>query len=178
MSALAPVESVSEGTFPVGPELAAVRRATARFHEVSAAYAAGYTTDTEPCVSSPAGAMGVHAPNPALIRDQAIDRLRPELLLYLPGPNGRYRLIGVEYIQAVLLRDRQTGDVAPRFDTSPWDPARYDVVNPNPKLFGHAFHLTPPPVPHVPWHWALHVWIWAHNPSGIFDEWNPSLRCD
>jgi hypothetical protein len=96
----------------------------------------------------------------------------------IPGPNGQYRLTGVEYFQAVLLRDLATQQVAPRFEPTPWDPAKYEVVNPQPQLFGHTFHLSPPPVPHVPWHWALHVWVWAHNPSGMFADWNPSLQCN
>jgi hypothetical protein len=171
-------ESAGDATFAVAPELAALRQATSRFHDISAAYAAGYTTENEPCVSSPAGAMGIHAPNLALISDPTLDPLRPEVLLYIPGPNGQYRLPGVEYFQAVLLRDLATQQVAPRFEPTPWDPAKYEVVNPQPQLFGHAFHLSPPPVPHVPWHWALHVWVWAHNPSGMFADWNPSLQCN
>lgn len=23
----------------------------------------------------------------------------------------------------------------------------------------------------------LHAWIWKHNPSGTFAEWNPNVRC-
>ena len=26
--------------------------------------------------------------------------------------------------------------------------------------------------------WALHVWIWEDNPSGIFADWNPRVTCD
>jgi hypothetical protein len=161
----------------VSPELAQVRRATARFLNIEEAYAAGYTTENEPCVSSPAGTMGVHAPNIDLITDPTLDPLRPELLLYAPGPNGKLRLVGVEYFQAILLRDLTTLEVAPRFDPAPWDPSKYEVVDPQPQLFGQSFHLTPPPVAHVPWHWSLHVWIWAPNPAGMFAEWNPSLSC-
>jgi hypothetical protein len=25
--------------------------------------------------------------------------------------------------------------------------------------------------------WALHVWIWKENPSGIFASWNPDVSC-
>jgi hypothetical protein len=99
-------------------------------------HAAGYTTENEPCVSSPARTMGIHAPNLALIVEPALDPLQPELLLYVPGPNGPYRLVAVEYFQAVLLRDVETQEVAPRLDPAPWDPARYEVVNPKPHLFG------------------------------------------
>src|SRR5687768_7134146 len=93
-----------------GPELAAVRRATAAFHSVNDAMNAGYTFG-EPCVESPAGAMGVHSTNPSLIASQVLDPARPELLLYLPTAGGGLRLIGVEYLQTVLLRNTATGQV-------------------------------------------------------------------
>jgi hypothetical protein len=24
----------------------------------------------------------------------------------------------------------------------------------------------------------LHVWVWKHNPSGMFEDWNPTVNCD
>jgi len=162
---------------PVGPELAAVRQATAQFHDVVVAYAAGYTTENEPCVASPLGAMGFHAPNFALIGDPALDAARPELLLYAPTSNGRLKLVGVEYFRAVLLRNVTTGEVGPRFESAKWDTAQYELVTPQPRLLGQGFELDPPPAPGVPWHWSLYVWIWAHNPSGMFSPWNPSISC-
>jgi hypothetical protein len=26
-------------------------------------------------------------------------------------------------------------------------------------------------------HWDLHVWLWKHNPSGMFSPTNPDLKC-
>src|SRR5262245_48803836 len=49
-SPVARTSNEEEATFNVGPELAAVRQTTVRFHDISAAYAAGYTTEFEPCV--------------------------------------------------------------------------------------------------------------------------------
>jgi len=169
--------STGDANAPVGPELAAVREATAQFHDVTVAYSAGYTTEDEPCVASPMGAMGVHAPNFALLGDPALDAARPELLLYAPASNGGLKLVGVEYFRAVLLRNIVTGEVGPRFQSEQWDPAQYELLTPQPELLGQDFHLTPPPAPGVPWHWSLHAWIWAHNPSGMFSEWNPSISC-
>jgi hypothetical protein len=170
--------SATDTNFPVTPELAAVRQATVQFHDLAVARAAGYTTENEPCVASPLGAMGIHAPNLSLIGDPALDPARPELLLYAPAPNGGYKLVGVEYFRAVLLRNIATGEIGPRFESAEWDPAAYELLTPRPELFGQAFQLDPPPAPHVPWHWSLHVWIWAHNPSGMFAEWNPSIACN
>jgi hypothetical protein len=122
----------ADATFPVFPELAAVRNATARFHDISSAYAAGYTTQFEPCVEAPGvGATGVHARNESLMRDPQLDPLRPELLLYAPQPNGGFRPTGVEYFQVVLLRNPATNEVTPWISPSPW-PTNYEVVNPTP----------------------------------------------
>jgi hypothetical protein len=42
-----------------------------------------------------------------------------------------------------------------------------------PPLFGHEFHFIEGAEL-----WALHVWVWRHNPSGMFAEWNPKVSCD
>jgi hypothetical protein len=119
----AAVEGVVSGTTAaepsLGPELAEVRRATAAFHDVADAAAAGYVFG-ETCVESPAGVMGVHTPNPGLIGTQALDPTRPEVLLYLPKPGGGMRLTGVEYLQVVLLRNTVTGAIGPWFSSAPW----------------------------------------------------------
>ena len=99
-----------------------------------------------------------------------LDPLRPELLLYVPKPDGGYRLTGVEYFEAVLLRSPATNEVAPWFSPDPW-PSNYQVVTPTPQLFGQTFDgPMPGHIPTMPWHWDLHAWIWAHNPSGMFAE--------
>ena len=174
----APVSvSPPAGDFGVNAQLAVVRQATARFHDLSVAQGAGYSIENEPCVAIPAGGMGIHAPNVPLILDPTLDPAKPELLLYEPQPGGAYRLVGVEYFQAVILRNKVTGVEAPRLDSTPWNPDEFEIVNPRPQLFGQHFHLSPPPAPNVPWHYALHAWIWAHNPSGMFADWNPTVRC-
>lgn len=165
--------------FPVDPALASVRRATAQFHDISAAYAAGYTTQFEPCVENPGvGAMGVHARNESLMANQLLDPLQPELLLYVPKPDGGHRLTGVEYFQVVLLHNPETNQVAPWTSPNPW-PSNYEVVTPTPQLFGQTFNgPMPGHSPTMPWHWDLHVWVWELNPSGMYAQWNPSLRCE
>ena len=51
-------------------------------------------------------------------------------------------------------------------------------LRPHRQLFGQTFDgPMPGHIPTMPWHWDLHVWVWAHNPSGMFAEWNPSLQC-
>ena len=121
--------------------------------------------------------MGIHSPNPALLASQVLDPLQPEVLLYVPKPEGGFRLVGVEYIQFVLLRDPATNQIAPWTLPTPW-PSHYEVVTPTPQLFGQTFEgPMPGHFSGMPWHWDLHVWIWANNPSGMFEQWNPAISC-
>jgi hypothetical protein len=160
------------------PALAAVRRATAAFHDVDTAIAAGYLSPVGGhCEEIAAGAMGIHSTNPALLQNQALVAEQPEVLLYLPSGDGTYRLVGVEYLQTLLLRNTQTGQVGPWFSPNPW-PAHYAIVNSTPSMFGQTFQgPMPGHVPGMPWHYDLHVWIWRPNPSGMFAQWNPSISC-
>jgi len=162
----------------VNQDLAAVRQATAAFHDVDTAIAAGYGDPAEvPCVASPDGTMGHHAANPALTGNQALIATQPEVLLYIKSGNG-FRLTGVEYVQAVLFRNTNVtpNTVGPLFGAAV--PAGWVVVNPAPSLFGQTFQgPMPGHEPGMPWHYDLHVWLWAPNPSGMFAQWNPSLSC-
>jgi hypothetical protein len=171
-------ETAIKGEPGLGPQLAAVRAATAQFHDVSAAVAAGYLDPAgRVCDQIGIGAMGIHSPNFALQATQELDPLRPEVLLFEPRSDGGFRLIGVEYIQFVLLRNPATNQVAPWTSPDPW-PAGYQVVTPTPELFGVTFAgPMPGHVPGMPWHWDLHAWIWANNPSGVFQPWNPAISC-
>ena len=135
------------------PELKRVKAATARFHSVKQAQEAGYLAPPV-CVSSPAGGMGYHFQNRALMNDGVLDPERPEILLYERAANGRYKLTGVEY----YLPARQT-------------PAA-------PVLFGQTFQgPMPAHNPSMQVHYDLHVWLWKHNPRGMFAEWNPDVSC-
>ncbi|HYT65808.1 MAG TPA: hypothetical protein VEL51_05285 [Vicinamibacterales bacterium] len=174
----AETQSPLQGDPGLGPQLAAVRDATDQFHDVSAALAAGYLNPAGiPCEHNAIGTMGIHSSNPALAGNQTLDPLHPKVLLYLPKPEGGFRLVAVEYVQFVLLRNPATNQVAPWTSHSPW-PSNYQVVTPTPALFGQTFNgPMPGHVPGMPWHWDLHVWIWANNPTGIFQQWNPAISC-
>jgi hypothetical protein len=136
-------------------QLAAVRQATAKYHDVSQALADGYIP-VSPCDEHHGvGAMGIHYLNPELAMDLVLDPLTPEVLLYIPSGNG-LRLVAVEYFVA-------------------------DVGQPHPVLFGQAFDGPmaghEPAMPPELVHYDLHVWLWQANPAGIFAQWNPSLHC-
>lgn len=141
-------------------DVQAAKAATARYHSLQQAQAAGYTTAGEPCVTGPGGAaMGIHAINPALIGDPAINSTKPEVLLYLPNANGRLELIGIEYFKIDDDQDLNTDDDRPSLFGQPFDGP----------MLGHN--------PSMPIHYDLHVWLWADNPDGLFAPFNPSLSC-
>ncbi len=155
-----------------GASLAAIRQATARFHDRAAALAAGYVP-VSPCETLPGvGGMGVHYLNPGFAADLSSDPAAPEILLYAPTKDG-WRLVGVEYFSVALALT----DAGP----APWfgaAPPPLGFFNAAPSVVGRTFDG---PMaghnPQMPWHYDLHVWIWQGNPSGVFQPWNPNIRC-
>lgn len=147
---------------PGQSDLAAVRAATAAYHDVSQAEAAGHELGyTGPaldhCIAHPEdGAMGYHYFDRDSIHDLEIDPLRPEGLVYEPGPNGRLRLVAVEWIVR----------------KSAWD-AEYGEDAPPPQVLGQEMHVLNPV---LGWY-ILHAWVWKPNPSGMFNDWNPNVDC-
>jgi len=151
-SALVTTTSGAQGA----DSLSVIRQVTAKYHDVDAALAAGYVPAGD-CVASPAGTMGVHYMKPSLM-SQPVDLRRPPILLYVPGDDGP-RLVGVEYFKADADQDLSTDDDRP-------------------SLLGHEFDG--PMEGHgggMPRHYDLHVWVWKHNPAGMFEEFNPAVSC-
>ncbi|MCI0579064.1 MAG: hypothetical protein L0331_23050 [Chloroflexi bacterium] len=136
-------------------ELAKVRKATARFHRIEAAQAAGYDLrpDLDHCFDNPGvGGMGYHYINTDIL-DLTLNALRPEAVVYTPGRNGQLRLGAVEYI----------------VPAAEWDAAGHTEP---PAVLGHHLHLNEKLGVYV-----LHAWIWRHNPAGVFEDWNPNVSC-
>jgi hypothetical protein len=130
-------------------EIAALRRATARYHRLEAGRAAGWATDVTGCMENqPAGGMGHHFAE--LPFDASVTVERPEILVYAPGPSGRLELAAVEYAIPFSL----------------WTAAE------PPTLYGQAFHRN-----EGFGLWVLHVWAWRENPTGMFADWNPKVAC-
>jgi hypothetical protein len=131
--------------------LKTLRRVTEPFKVFAVADSSGYSAQITPCMSDPTlGGMGFHYGNVGLI-DGAVQVDQPELLLYEPQANGALSLVAVEYIIPYTFVPRDA---------------------PAPTLFGEqflqndTFQL-----------WGLHVWVWKHNPSGLFASWNPQVSC-
>ena len=134
-------------------DLAALREATARFHRFEVGKNAGYTfLFMNMCMEdqSPAklGGMGYHYVNTDSL-DGHVNVQYPEALLYEPGPNHQLNLVAVEYVI----------------------PAAAWTSTQPPVLFGRQFKLNAFNL------WALHVWVWENNPSGLFADWNPRVSC-
>jgi hypothetical protein len=153
-------------TTDVQNDLAQVRRATAKYHRLDAAVAAGYELGwvngdgmriVAGCVTHPTmGAMGYHYFNEELMADNAVNALEPEALVYAPDDEGRLHLAAVEWV----ARSAQSNPPG---------------VSEAPSVLGMDMHiLVPPPGPAF---YLKHAWVWSDNPSGMFADWNPEVSC-
>ena len=92
-------------------ELATLRSATKRFHQLDSAVAAGYPREVPEClIHEHHGAMGYHHVNRAYM-SREMDVSRPQILLYERMADSSYRLNGVEFIIPYRLWPRDS--VAP-----------------------------------------------------------------
>lgn len=133
----------------VDHDLMTLRTATAQFKKTEAAEAAGYKQNTGCVEHQPAGAMGYHFQNNALL-DTTLDLQHPEVLVYEKMPDGTFQLNGVEFLVPI----------------SAWkstDP---------PRIMGQALIKAD-----SIGFWFLHVWNWKPSPSGLFAPWNPDVKC-
>lgn len=151
-------------------ELAAARDATAAYHDLDTAVAAGYDfelpdTSGETCIANlddpSQGAMGVHMVNLGLL-DATLDPTQPEALVYEKRNDGTLKLVALEYVvfQAAWEAEHGAGS--------------------RPSLFGVEFDPNPGTRFGLPPFFALHAWIWKPNPTpltGIFAAWNPRVAC-
>jgi hypothetical protein len=148
-------------------EAAVASAATARFHDLDAAQAAGYVVHVQDlsgatCIAQAGeGAMGDHFANPGLLLDGGvIDAASPEVLVYEQRNNATYKLVALEYV--VFKADWEAAG-----NTSP------------PALFGQTFDFIDSPNRYgLPPFYALHAWIWKPNPSGLLYAWNPNVSCE
>ena len=133
----------------IDQDIARARKATARFKIAEAAVSAGYPANAHCVQNQPAGAMGLHYQNNALL-DTTLDVEKPEVLVYEQLADGRLRLNGVEYLVPIK---EWTSDEPPT-------------------ILGQKLKKAP-----SLGIWDLHAWIWTASPSGIFADWNPDVKC-
>ena len=162
--ALAAVALLSVALLPAAAsahpdDLRKARKATKQFRDIEVAKRAGYEKASE-CEDDPKyGGMGYHYANPELIADGKLDIERPELLVYYPTRSGKLRLGAIEYFQVDADQDLATDPDRPFLFHLPFDGP----------MLGHN--------PQMPIHYDLHVWLYRHNPAGLFAAWNPRVKC-
>ena len=148
-------------------DLDAAGAASARFHSIGQAEAAGYGQPPAPaplhfCIDDQMGmgAMGFHYINGALLGGDEAGRVlpdKPEVLVYAPDARGKLHLVALEY---VIFAGDWAGSSAPT-------------------LFGQTFSFTPSPNRYdIPAFYSLHVWLWKDNPDGEFAPMNPDVSCN
>ena len=129
-------------------DLTAARQATANYHDLSVASAAGYVNTGLPCIEG----QGVHYIKGSLIGTN--DVTLPQLLRYFPDATGTLELVALEWIEPIV-----------------------DATTKPLTLFGQTFH-GPEHVDGVPFDFfGLHVWAWKNNSSGLFSDTNPNIHC-
>jgi hypothetical protein len=140
-----------------------LRDATQPYQSLKAAKAAGYGKLKDAagigCIDQPGeGGMGVHFVNGDLVGDAEAVADTPEVVVYQPTADGM-KLVALEY---VVFRKA-------------W---RSEHATGKPELFGHKFELLGKDNRYgLPPFYELHIWAWKHNPSGLFNDWNPRVTC-
>ena len=133
-------------------EVAALHVLFAKYHDLQKALENGYKF-VGPCVSDPElGGMGDHYSRNA---DDDFGRgdgthavERPQYLVYAPQKDGSRRLAALDY---TVPYEKWHGDKAPEFFGIPF--TRND-----------GFGV-----------WMFHIWVFQHNPAGIFANFNPRV---
>jgi hypothetical protein len=155
--------SVAYASHKGGDDLKDVRKVTKQFRSLAVADKAGYTKLLDQngiaCIDMPdMGAMGVHYVKGEIVGDGAVDPLTPEAVVYEPDDRGRPTLVALEYVVFKAA----------------WDSDHSS----KPSLFGQPFDTTPDGNRFgLPAFYSLHVWLYKHNPAGMFAMWNPDVTC-
>jgi len=147
-------------------ELQSVRAALDKYRDPVVAVHDGYLS-TLGCVDYPQGGhegampyapggMGVHFLNMQLI-GPTLDPTKPQVLIYEPA-GDKLRLVAAEWFVPV-----QAAGAA--------RPAVFSKALEGP-MVGHE-----PLMPEGLHHYDLHIWLWKHNPAGLFAPTNPTVKC-
>jgi hypothetical protein len=150
VSNAAPVIAVDDVGAAANQELAAARRATAKYHDIEQAIADGYV-QTSPCIPG----EGFHFRHEFPF-DCEFDPENPEMLHYIPKPNGELKLVSVEYFVPVSAECGTLTQPPEGFsgDADVWGKEMGGIV------------------------WNLNAWVWFGNPDGVFEFANPKINCD
>jgi hypothetical protein len=146
----------AHGRVRITPEmlvkLTALHVLFAKYHDLQEALEHGYEF-VPPCVSDPQlGGMGDHysrdADNDFGRGDGTVALERPQYLVYAPQANGSRRLAALDY---TVPYEKWHSDDPPEFFGIPF--TRND-----------GFGV-----------WMFHIWVFQHNPAGVFANFNPRV---
>lgn len=154
-SAAPAVVAVDDVGAAANQELAAARLATAKYHDFEQALEDGYVQAT-PCVEG----EGIHFRRPDEFPDANLDCVfdpeNPELLHYVPKPNGELQLVGVEYL---VPRSAACNTLTQPPEGFSGDADEWEL-----EIGGTV--------------WALNAFIWHGVPEGIFAFRSSKINCD
>ena len=148
------LDGMSSRSSEIARQLNDLRALTAQFHNFDKALEYGYNVAAPAqgvCISDPVrGGMGFHYTrgDKDLIGDGVVNLLEPEFLVYAPKPNGGVKFAGLDYFVP--------------YDT--WPHAE------PPSLVGVTFQREDAFQAFV-----MHIWLYWHNPAGLFENYNPSV---
>jgi hypothetical protein len=138
----------------INQQLSDLRSFVAQFHNFDRAVAYGYSVAAPGpgvCISDPIrGGMGFHYTyaNEDLVGDGKVELLKPEFLVYAPMENGGVKFSALDYF-------------VPYTTWSQSEP---------PSLLGVPFVREDGFQAYV-----LHIWLFWHNPAGMFENYNPAV---
>ena len=154
------------GAQQLSPELAAVRSQLEKYQNPIVAVHDGYLSSVgcieypkgtvEGSMKYPAGGMGVHFLNFQNI-GPTLDPSKPQVLIYEPVGDS-LRLVAAEWFMPAEL----AGSSPPSVFGKPLE----GPMEGHEPLMPPGFH-----------HYDLHVWLWKHNPEGVFSPTNPAVKC-
>lgn len=155
-------------------QLGELKQLTAKYHDLDVGMEDYPVLVNVPGVTSPdgcvsdetAGGMGYHYAGAVDLDDQ-VDYRTPELLVYAPvvgGPrtdpegNPRARLAAFDYFIPYSTAWPAAGEAPTSEDMGlALDPPI--EFAPSPRFGG----------------WMFHIWLWEHNPDGMFSNWNAAV---
>lgn len=171
--------AIAQGDSELNQQLAQVRAATAKYHDINVAIADGFVPiGLGLCVDTANGTHGIGYVNTSRFVSPEVDPIEPEILNYIPTGDGNLRLINVVYTNRVLFRDTRPPDTPGyRAGLFPWlqpvIPAYLEEVSGSFSLFGQQ----PERLFSGRWLYLLSAWVWSPNPNGMFVGANPRLSC-
>jgi hypothetical protein len=157
--------------------LDALTRLSAPFHDLDAAQRVGYglfkappLTAPDGCISSAAdGGMGYHYTRGNNLADDSVSLLDPEFLVYAPknaprkDGEARTRLAAFDYF--IPYSAKWPGPDDPNFERAP-TLHDFSTMSDLPDIAFARSRFGG---------WMFHIWLWEHNPGGMFANWNAAV---